>query len=69
VFSLRDFLMRATLLVSVSASAWMVSLTDTRTTLLVCAAGLIVLGGCTIGVGRRNVAAPAELAAKGGARF
>jgi MFS family permease len=69
VFSLRDFLMRATLLVSVSASAWMVSLTDTRTTLLVCAAGLIVVGGCTIGVGRRNVAAPAELAAKGGARF
>jgi MFS family permease len=69
VFSLRDFLMRLTLLVSVSASAWMVSLTDTRTTMLVCAAGLIVLGGFTVGLGRRNVVAPAGLAAKGGARF
>jgi MFS family permease len=69
VFSLRDFLMRLTLLVSVSASAWMVSLTDTRTTMLACAAGLIVLGGCTIGLGRRNVAAPADLGANSGARF
>jgi MFS family permease len=69
VFSLRDFLMRLTLLVSVSASAWMVSLTDPRTTMLVCAAGLIVLGGFTVGLGRRNVVAPAGLAAKGGARF
>jgi MFS family permease len=69
VFSLRDFLMRLTLLVSVSASAWMVGLTDPRTTMLVCAAGLIVLGGFTVGLGRRNVVAPAGLAAKGGARF
>ena len=54
VFSLRDFLMRLTLLVSVSAAAWMVSLTDTRTTMLACAAGLIAVGGCTIALGRRD---------------
>ena len=54
VFSLRDFLMRLTLLVSVSAAAWMVSLTDTRTTLLACAVGLITVGGGTIGLGRRH---------------
>ena len=60
VFSVRDFLMRLTLLVSVSVSAWMVSLTDTRTTMLACAAGLILLGGFTIGLGRRDAAAAAN---------
>ena len=56
VFSLRDFLMRLTLLVSVSISAWMVSLTSPRTTMLACAAGLILLGVLTTGLGRRSAA-------------
>jgi len=59
VFSARDFLMRLTLLVSVTVSAWMVNVTDTRATLLVCAAGLILAGGCTIGLGRRDAIAVA----------
>ena len=67
VFSLRDFLMRLTLLVSVSATAWMVSLTDTRTTMLVCAAGLILVGGFTVGLGRRDATASVNsLALKNG---
>jgi dTMP kinase len=53
VFSLRDFAMRLTLLVSVSLAAWMVELTDTRMTLLACAIALLILGGCTAGLGRR----------------
>jgi len=53
VFSLRDFTMRLTLLVSVSLAAWAVEWTDTRTTLLACAVVLWVLGGCTVGLGRR----------------
>jgi MFS family permease len=69
VFSLRDFLMRLTLLVSVSAAAWMVNLTDTRMTLLACALGLVAVGGCTIALGRRDRAnTDADtFAAKGGA--
>ncbi|HET6472289.1 MAG TPA: MFS transporter [Pseudomonadales bacterium] len=53
VFSLRDFTMRLTLLVSVSLAAWAVAWTDTRTTLLGCTVVLWVLGGCTVGLGRR----------------
>ena len=53
VFSLRDFAMRLTLLVSVSLAAWLVEATDTRTTLLACAVALLALGGCTAGLGRR----------------
>jgi hypothetical protein len=45
----------------------MVSLTGTRTTMLVCAAGLILLGGFTIGLGRRDAVAANALAAKHGA--
>jgi len=55
VFSLRDFAMRLTLLVSVSIAAWLVELTDTRTTLLACAVALLALGGCTAGLGRGAV--------------
>ncbi len=39
----------------------MVSLTDTRTTMLACAAALVALGGCTIGLGRRDVVTPADV--------
>lgn len=69
VFSLRDFLMRLTLLVSVSATAWMVNLTDTRMALLACAVGLVAVGGCTIALGRRDRASTDAdaFAAKGGA--
>ena len=69
VFSLRDFAMRLTLLVSVSSAAWLVQVIDARTTLLACAVALLVLGGCTAGLGRR-AARPesdaAALAARGG---
>ena len=54
VFSVRDFLMRLMLLISVTGAAWMVTLTDPRTTMLACAAGLIVLGACTVGAARRE---------------
>jgi MFS family permease len=67
VFSLRDFLMRLTLLVSVSATAWMVNFTDTRMTLLACAVALIGVGGCTVALGRHGANTAAEsLAAKNG---
>ncbi|HET6471160.1 MAG TPA: hypothetical protein VFG38_04925, partial [Pseudomonadales bacterium] len=68
VFSLRDFTMRLTLLVSVSLAAWAVAWTDTRATLLGCTVVLWVLGGCTIGLGRRAERAEttdAGLAARG----
>ncbi len=54
VFSLRDFMMRLTLLVSVSLSAWMVGLWGTRGTILACAAALLALGGCTAALARRD---------------
>jgi MFS family permease len=67
VFSLRDFAMRLTLLVSVSIAAWLVEWTDTRTTLLACAITLLLLGGCTVGLGRRaqRVESSSGLAARG----
>ena len=68
VFSLRDFLMRLTLLVSVTATAWMVDLTDTRTTMLACAAGLMTIGAAIFAAGRRDTArsASASIATKSG---
>jgi len=57
VFSARDFLMRLTLLLSVTLTAWLVGATDTRTTILVSAAMLLSIGAIVIGVGRRHVGA------------
>ncbi len=54
VFSVREFLMRLTLLISVSGAAWMVALTDPSTTMLACAAGLVVLGACIVAAERRG---------------
>ena len=54
VFSVREFLMRLTLLVSVSGAAWMVGLTDPSTTMLACAAGLVVLGVSIVAAERRG---------------
>ncbi len=63
VFSLRDFLMRLTLLIAVTVSAWMVSLTDPRMTMLACAAGLVLLGALTAGAARQGAASVANAVA------
>jgi hypothetical protein len=57
VFSVREFLMRLTLLISVSGAAWMVALTDPSTTMLACAAGLVVLGVSIVAAERRGATA------------
>jgi MFS family permease len=57
VFSARDFLMRLTLLLSVTLTASLVAATDTRTTILVTAATLLSIGVIVVGVGRRKVVA------------
>ncbi len=54
VFSVRDFLMRLTLLISVSGAAWMVTLTDPRATMLACAAGMVALGAGIVVAARRD---------------
>jgi MFS family permease len=63
VFSARDFLMRLTLLVSVTVAAWLVGMTDTRTTILASAALVLSIGVIVIGVGRHHVIAPPPLSA------
>ncbi len=57
VFSVREFLTRLTLLISVSGAAWMVALTDPSTTMLACAAGLVVLGVSIVAAERRGATA------------
>jgi len=52
VFSARDFLMRLTLLASVTLTAWLVSITDTRTTIGASAVLLLAIGAVVIGLGR-----------------
>ena len=61
VFSVRDFLMRLTLLVSVTGAAWMVALTDTRIDDARVRADCAVVGGSApASVGARAIATPLE---------
>lgn len=55
VFSARDFLMRLTLLVSVTVAAWLVGLAGTRAAMLTMAALLFAVGGAIVAMGRRRV--------------
>jgi MFS family permease len=66
VFSARDFLMRLMLLLSVTATAWMVSLTDTRATMVVSAVLLLAIGAAVVAIGRRSVLAPSVTASHAG---
>ncbi len=56
IFSARDFLMRLTLLASVTATAWLVGITDTRTALLAGALVLLLIGAGVIAFDRRGAA-------------
>ena len=59
VFSARDFLMRLTLLASVSSTAWLTGVSSSPTALLVCALLLIAIGAATLVIsGRRGSTLP-----------
>jgi MFS family permease len=58
VFSARDFLMRLTLLASVSVTAWFAAMTSASRSLLVCAIVLIGIGALSLVKTRRPAPAP-----------
>jgi MFS family permease len=61
VFSARDFLMRFTLLATVSVTAWFANLTSASRSLIVCSIVLIGLGAATLVHARRAPREPAGL--------